>query len=371
MKIGFSAAAFDKGKSGISTYIRELLKAFQALDQQDEFTVWMQPQDAEVLKINHSHFKIKMTPNWLDNPILNVLWHQFQLPLEVLSTKCDVLHIPTIRRIPFFKSCPLVVTIHDLAPFKVDKKYDVLRTIYHKQFLKRLVKRCDRVITVSMQSKKDIVEFTQYPEEKISVIYPGFDRTLYHPGLREEGLKCIRESYSIQKPFFLYVSRLEYPSKNHVRLIEAFNHFKTKEKTDHQLVFVGSEWKDSHQIKEAVSNSPYRADIHLLGFIPTTDVAHFYRACDKMVFPSLFEGLGLPIIEALACGASVACSDIPIFHEIAGDTVDYFDPYSIEDIAESLNRKSPQGSAQEELKKFDWLVNAQQTLQVYRQALRR
>lgn len=179
--------------------------------------------------------------------------------------------------------------------------------------------------------------------------------------------------HGLEKPFLIYISRLEHPAKNHVRLIEAFERFKLENDSAHQLVFAGADWNGAETIRARAAESPVKDDIIFLGFVPVKSLPLLYSGCDLMVFPSLFEGFGFPIIEALACGAPVICSNTSSMNEIASDLVPTFDPSNSEAIFQTLATTLSKGLNDETRARgmeyaitFDWRKTARSVMEVYR-----
>jgi len=143
--------------------------------------------------------------------------------------------------------------------------------------------------------------------------------------------------------YFVYISRLEHPAKNHKRLIEAFTQFKEKTHAPHQLLFVGGDWHGAEEIREAGRLLLETGDLKITGFVDHADIPHLYRASEAMVMPSLYEGFGLPVVEAMACGTPVACSDNSALAEVGADAALLFDPMNVDEIAASLARLAQDG----------------------------
>ncbi len=376
LRIGFSSFVLDGGKSGIATYVRHLLRHLQKLDFENHYDVFLAKRDQVLVPFSNPHFKGLFYPDFIAKPILNVAWHQFYLPFLSYRKGYDLIHIPTIRRIPYIKSSKVVATIHDLAPFIIPKKYDPLRQFYHQHILRKCVHRCDHVITVSQSTKSDIIRFLDYPESRISVIYSGINSIDYHPIPKEEAQEYISTRFGITDPFFIYVSRLEHPGKNHLNLIKAFELFKAKYQTSHQLILVGADWSGADIIKYTVKNSPAKHAIKLMGFLPISDIVNLYSATYLMIFPSLYEGFGFPILEASACGAQVICSNSSSMKEIANDYIQTFDPFQPEDILKSIEKatehpleESEKTRLQQYVQTFTWDRTAQQVLDIYKKVM--
>lgn len=368
MRIGFSTFVLEGGKSGLSAYICNLLRALQLEDTQNNYDLLMARDEAELVPLTNPRFKKRLSPPFINRPVVNLAWHNAGLP----QTKYDLLHIPSYRRIPLLKRTKVVATVHDLAAFSVDAKYDRARMLFNRKFAPAMIRRADHVIAVSEHTKNDIVRFTGYPEDKITVIYSGIDHDLFHPAPAEEARRTLAELHGLEKPFFVYVSRLEHPAKNHVRLIEAFERFKLESDSAHQLVLAGADWSGADLIRARAAQSPVNSDIVFLGFVPGDSLPLLYSGCDLMVFPSLFEGFGFPVLEALACGAPVACSNTSAMKEIAGGAAQTFNPYSTDEIFACMENSVSKGvnaetraHGMEHAFTFDWQTAARRVMGVY------
>ncbi len=371
MNIGFSTFALQGGRSGLTTYILDLLRALQAEDQENHYRLLMARNEADLLTLTNEHFSKILKAPFINHPLVNLLWHNTVLPLT--EKPLDILHIPTARRIPLVKRAKVVTTVHDLAAFSVAAKYDRARMVFNRKLVPAMIRRADHVIAVSEFTKNDLVRWAGYPEDRISVIYSGINHDLFQPIPKAEARARLREIHGLEKPFFVYVSRLEHPGKNHIRLIEAFERFKLENDSAHQLVLVGADWPGADAIHSRADASPVKDDIVFAGFVPMASLPLLYSGCDLMVFPSLFEGFGFPIIEALACGAPVACSNTSSMKELAGDLLPNFDPTDTEAIFRGMEEVVSAGwdtdrrtQGMEYASCFNWRENARKVMAVYR-----
>jgi glycosyltransferase involved in cell wall biosynthesis len=208
---------------------------------------------------------------------------------------------------------------------------------------------------------------------KITVVHNGLDHERYRP-LPEADLAAFRERVGARKPYLLYISRLEHPGKNHVRLIEAYERARAAGTLDAPLLLGGAPWHGAEVIRARVEKSPYAADIHLPGFIDEADLPLWYGAARALVFPSLMEGFGLPVAEALACGTPVLSSDRGSLPEVGGDAARYFDPTDVDAMAAalgSLGETTPAESAAlrergvAQAARFHWDHAARATVDAY------
>lgn len=373
MKIGFSAFVMQGGRSGVAAYIRELIRHLQQEDSLNTYDILLPRHEADLIELTHPNFHQSLYSGLTSHPVVNIAWHNTVLPIISKAGKFDLLHIPSYRRIPLIKSCPVVATVHDVATLSMDAKYDAARMFYNRRIVPAQIRNADHIITVSHYSKKDIVELVGVPPEKITVLYSGINHRIFRPLDPAESRAQLAEKYGLARPFIIYVSRLEHPAKNHVRLIEAFERFKAETDSPHKLVLPGADWNGAGVIRRRAETSPVHADILFPGFVPLQDMPLFYSACDLMAFPSLFEGFGFPIVEALACGAPVICSGTSSMAEIAGEVVPKFNPHDPEEIFQCLIKTLSEGWSEEKQRQgmayasgFDWNRTARQTLEIYK-----
>jgi len=371
MHIGFSTFVLEGGRSGLSTYILQLLRALQQEDEENIYRIFMAGNEADLLPLSNPNFSKAIIPSLLNRPLPNLLWHNTALAAQ--ARRFDLLHIPSGRRIPVMKRTKTVATVHDLAAFSVKAKYDRARMLFNRKVVPCMIRRADHVIAVSEATKNDLIRHVGYPADRISVIPCGIDHARFRPVAKSKAQDQLQMMLGIEKPFFVYVSRLEHPAKNHIRLIEAFERFKLENDSAHQLVLAGADWSGAPAIRARAAESPVKNDIRFPGFVPGKSLPLLYSACDLMIFPSLFEGFGLPIIEALACRASVICSNTSAMRELADGQIPTFDPTDSNAIFECLEAavsKGPDEAAQNRgtqlASRFNWRDTARNVMEVYR-----
>jgi len=375
MRVGIITFGGDGGKSGISRYIIKLLEQFDAMANGIEMEVVVYANEQSIFLSRSERLRPFCYPERMRNPVLNVAWHQLGLPLLCRKRGYEVLFLPAAnRRMPYWVPCPTVGTVHDFSSAHVEGKYDPARMFFIKRVTPVLIRKLNMVLTVSQSSKNDIVSFCGIPEERIVVTPNGVDLDVYCELDRQQALDRVGSVYGIQAPYILYVSRIEHPGKNHVRLIQAFDLLKEKAGIPHRLVLAGSKWNRAEEVYLAASKTRYSADITFLGFVEGADLPSLYRGADLFAFPSLFEGFGMPILEAMACGTPVVCSNLSSMPEVAGDAALMFDPYREQDIADKMERiitdeavrKRCVQKGLERSKKFSWHHTALKTLEVIR-----
>lgn len=379
MRIGLSTSVIQRGRSGVARYVLALVRALLAEAAEHEFTLFVLEQDLPLFDFVGSAMRIVPVPERHRPPLRDIVWHQSTLPRLVRQLGLEVLHVPSYRRLLWPRPCALVGTIHDLAPFRLPEKYDRARMFYGRVVVRQLARRQDAIVAVSQTTANDVMEFFGVSRERVTVVPNGLDHSRFAPGDRDRAAAAIQRRYGLRTPFFLYVARLEHPGKNHVRLVQAFNAFKTETPSPWQLVLLGSDWHGAEFIHEAVRRSPYAPDIHCPGFVSDEDLPTWYRAAGACVYPSLFEGFGLPPLEAMACGCPVVASNIGAVAEVCGDAAVLADPLDAVDLRRQLTAVAFDAALRERLRlagrvqaqRYDWQRTAAATVEVYTRAARK
>lgn len=356
MKIAIDVSQVVYG-TGVSVYTQELVKNLLKIDKKNLYFLFggalrQIPALKEYLKGLSGNFGSKVYP--IPPTLADILWNKLHIfPIEKLIGEVDVFHSSDWAQPP--SSAFKVTTVHDLSPLRFPKLTHP--TIYkaHKARLRWVREEVDRVIVPSNATKEDLLSYG-LNEANIRVI-PEAPSEIFYPRSGEE-IKKLRAKYKIFGPFIMSVG--VGPRKNTQRLIKAFHLVAGKSL---KLVLLG---EPSEKIED-------ERGLRIFGQIPPDELAVFYSAAEAMVYPSLYEGFGLPILEAFACGTPVVTSNISSMLEIAGNGAVLVDPYSLESIVEGINRAlrgkiglSRKGLTQ--VKKFSWEKTAKMTLAVYSEA---
>ena len=390
MKIGITAYGCDSGRSGISRYLKSLLKRLPKIAGDTEFELIGSPEDCDIFLEPDSTVSRFSQQNVSEGIFGNVLWHWNKLPKLVEERGYDLLFLPAgNRRLVWRSTVPVAATVHDMSWLHVRGKYDPLRTAYLKHVLPRQIRNLDLVLTVSESSKNDILKSTGIDPERIVVTYLGFEPIHSCFDMKEEEKARVRSKFGITRPYLFYLSRIEHPGKNHVRLIKAFEILNEQLGYELDLVLSGNDFTGAEHVHHAARESRYSDRIHLTGRINDTDIAPLLHGAELCVFPSLFEGFGLPVLEAMAAGVPVACSAIPSHLEIAGMSVGkmsekpqnkapiLFDPYKPDDIVRAMTRILSHPEERQKLidqqieraRHFSWDATARQTWNAFERAI--
>jgi glycosyltransferase involved in cell wall biosynthesis len=377
MKIGVSAFAGDGGKSGIGQYLINTLSRLPALAPQDQFVVFTTRSACTALRLDQSDLEIVAVPDWVEMPVINILWHVLVFPLRLALYRCDAAYLPAgNRRLGWWYGVPSIGTVHDLAQLHVTDKYDGWRMFYARHVLPRMIRRLTRVISVSSATSKDLVSRIDIPGPKVRVVPNGFDRERFENVEKSTARRQVSEKFAIDSPYLLYVARLEHPGKNHVRLLEAFAQLK-EQGLKQKLVLAGSRWNGADVIEAAVNELGLDEDVIFTGFVDNDALPYLYAAADVFVFPSLFEGFGIPLLEAMMSGVPVCASDIASIPEVVGEASLLFDPREpaqiakcIQEIVESNDlRRRLISTGRKRAATFSWEASAGRVLEVFRECL--
>jgi glycosyltransferase involved in cell wall biosynthesis len=377
MKIGFSTSVIQRGKTGIAQHIFALLRAFLQLETEHRFVLFVFEDDLPLFEFAKERMELVTVSESVRPAVRNILWHQTTLPKLACAKGLDALHVPSYRRLLWPRPCPLVATIHDLAPFRVRQKYDWARMFYGRVVVKYLARRQDEIIAVSENTARDVREFFGISPQRLTVIHNGVEHSRFFPEDRNHAKADMEQRYGLSGQFFLYVARLEHPGKNHVRLVSAFNKFKAGTRSPWKLVLGGSDWSGAGMIHEAIQQSPFSKDIHCLGFVADEHLPLLYRAADTFVYPSLYEGFGMPPLEAMACGCPVISSTRGSLAEVIGDAAWTINPEDAGDMAKALAALASDSQKRNELRNagivrancFTWQNAAIRMFQVYTRAV--
>jgi glycosyltransferase involved in cell wall biosynthesis len=362
MRISVDAHAIGCRQTGNEVYIRNLLKEFARLDEGSDLIAYI---SKEAVKADLP--RRILTRRVSQNPYKRL---GLDMPRHLWRDRPDLLHVQYTG--PLFSATPLVVSVHDVSFLEYPQYFTRFRSLQLRLTVHQTVQRAARVLTPSEFSRRAILKHYRIPEEKV-VVVPNAVARQFRPIEREVARAAIRRKFGYRRPFVLSVGDLQ-PRKNHLGLLHAFEDLLQAEpRLPHDLVFVGKETWCSRDLHRAVDRSRVRDRVHFAGFVDDADLVKFYGACDMFVFPSFYEGFGLPILEAMACGRAVACSRVTAMPEVANAAGILFDPGSKEEIARAMLDVLLNPELRTRLERlglhraagFSWEKSAAQTLDVY------
>ena len=357
---------------GIGTYIRNLLRHLARLDRDTEYVLLARPQDCRDARRHWAR-----TSGASPRPSGNYsIAEQITIPWALRREGVSLFHAPHYV-LPPLVSCKSVVTIHDCIHLMFPQYLpNRLAPAYARTSIAMAAKRATRVLTVSESSKRDILRFVDVPADKIDVIHNAYDER-FGVEPREEDVVRVRERYQLHDEFVLYAGNVK-PHKNLGRLIEAF-HLVRNRGLDHlKLVLIGDEISKYAALRRAVHQHQLHKYVRFLGYLPEETLAVMYRLAGVFVFPSLYEGFGLPPLEAMASGTPVVTSNVSSLPEVAGDAALLADPYDPVAIADAIHAVLTDESLRRDLRQkglaraqqFSWEASARRVHEIYRQVAR-
>ena len=351
---------------GIGTYIRNLVRQLARLDTQTEYVLLCQERDCELVTGLGPNFRavVDRSPNYSFR-------EQLSIPRAIRRERLDVFHAPHYV-LPVLTSCRSVVTIHDCIHLMFPQ-YLPSRAAYGyaRASIWSAARRSSRILTVSESSKRDILRFFDVPPEKITVIYNAIDDRFREQPTDDE-MRRVEERYQLEGDFVLYAGNVK-PHKNLERLIEAFHLVRQSGLDAVKLVVIGDEVSKYAELRRAVHRYNLHKYVRFLGYMPDRTLAVLYRLAAVFVFPSLYEGFGLPPLEAMASGAPVVTSNVSSLPEVAADAAILVDPYDPSSIAQGIRQVLTDAELRQQLRarglrrasEFSWERSVRRVREIY------
>jgi glycosyltransferase involved in cell wall biosynthesis len=355
---------------GIGTYVRNLLRHLSRLDQTTEYVLLCRVEDCAITAELGENFRAvpERAPAYS-------IQEQVSVPLALRRERADLFHAPHYV-LPPMTPCRSVVTIHDCIHLRFPQYLpNRLGYAYARSSLWIAAHRAARVLTVSQASKRDILKYFRIPESKIVVIHNAIDERFGEVPPEDEVMR-VRERYSLKDPFVLYAGNIK-PHKNLERLIEAFHILRRDDLENVKLLIIGDEISKYATLRRAVHRYKLHKHVRFFGFVPDRTLAVLYRLANVFVFPSLYEGFGLPPLEAMASGTPVITSNVSSLPEVVGDAALLIDPYEPQAIAAAMHRVLTEPALREDLRrrgfaqvnKFSWERSIRRVRQIYDEVL--
>lgn len=333
MKICIDTFCCESGASGVGSYITSLIKN---LAEQDDITFELLGSAVDKYTYNSDCPQIKYNSvRKSKKSYSKILWHKFSLNKFLKKNKIDLIIFPVL-----YKICPISKKINGIAIVNAVLS-DVLKN-YKSTFMKKIIiKSYNRMkkIIVSTEFLRDDLCSLGIDKDKIVVIKTGLDHTIFYPQteLFQNDFVDIKP-FAIKRPYFIYPSKLSSPTKKHIELIKAFELFKEKNKTQHRLVLAGEITKYAETIQKAITKNKYASDIIITGYFPHENLRELYIGSDGCIFPAVGEGVGMPLLEAMSCGVSVACSNSAANPKTVNGNGILFNSDNIEEIRDAMEK---------------------------------
>jgi glycosyltransferase involved in cell wall biosynthesis len=364
MRFSVDAHAIGQHLTGNEVYVRNLLSGFAALDQSSEFIAYVSAKGEEI--------ESAIPPRFLRRQVSKNSFVRLGLNLSRLlrKDKPDLVHVQYTA--PLSCPVPVVVSVHDISFLEHPEYFPWPRTLQLRITVKRTVLEAAKIITPSEFSRRCIAKAYDLDESRI-VVVPIAVSSAFRPISQEVAAGRVRAKFGIHTPYILTVGDLQ-PRKNQMGLIRAFEQLiQNHPHLPHKLVIVGQKTWFSDRIVDAAKSSRVANRIHLTGFVDDQELLGLYNACELFVFPSFYEGFGLPILEAMACGRAVACSNTSAMPEVANATALLFNPDSTEEMTRAMRdivldselRGRMERLGQHRASLFTWERTARKTLDLY------
>jgi glycosyltransferase involved in cell wall biosynthesis len=372
MKIAIDISQIIYEGTGVATYTRELVRTLLEIDRKNRYLLFgvslrkrnLLEEFAAPLKNKYGNVETRFIP--LTQSIANILWNSWhRIPIEVFTGNISILHTSDWIEPP--AHALKITTVHDVIPLKFPHyTHQVIRRTHLKR-LYWVKKESNKIIADSQATADDLAELLGIKKSKIEVIYPGADKSIKQPGFGHIG--NIKSKYSINNDFFLAVGTNE-PRKNLYNLISAFNKFQKKTNSNMNLVIAGnSGWGGEVEVNDRIK---------VLGYVSDSGLQSLYAKAAAFVYPSLYEGFGLPVLEAMSLKCPVITSDRGSLREIAGEAAYLVNPESIDSIANALKQLTGDKILRDKLivkgttqaAKFKWSVTAKNVLDLYEKVIK-
>lgn len=379
MRIGVNALFFIPGKhGGTETYLRNLFLSLSMVDKENEYILFTNRE-------NSGNFGIIKQDNFSEVlcnfparfKLLRVFYEQMILPIMAKRYEIDVLHSPSYVS-PVWKYCgaKLVVTIHDMMYKYYPENYPRGQLFYYRNFIPASARKAEKIIAVSNNTKKDIISILRITESKVKVIYEAPDGR-FRSDLSDAEKVKVRRKYNLPERFILSVASFN-PHKNIDGLVRAFNVIKGNHGALWKLVLLGWKLPYFSKIVKVIGGLGLSRDVLFTGYVPDEELPYIYSLADLYVFPSFFEGFGLPPLEAMACGCPVVAANTTSIPEVVGDAGVLVDPHDFKGMAQVMVKLLMEDSLRDDLinrglgrvKLFSWEKTAKETLKVYEEVAR-
>ncbi|MEI6059087.1 MAG: glycosyltransferase family 1 protein [Bacteroidota bacterium] len=378
MKIGIEAQRiFRKKKHGMDVVALELIRNLQQIDTENEYVLFIKPDDDYLAIKETANFKIvELKAGFYP------FWEQIALPKAAQKAGCQILHC-TSNTAPVKTSIPLVVTLHDIIYMESSylkilegsgTNYQKFGNAYRRMFVPRVIKKSRKIITVSHFEKARIGQFFGMAgDQRLETVYNGVSEH-FKPVTDHAELHRVKEEYHLPGHFFFFLGNTD-PKKNTKGTLKAFSDFLKQTGSDLHLVMLDYDQYELKKILDEIGDSELINRIILTGYVINTDLPAIYCQCEAFLYPSLRESFGIPMLEAMACGAPVITSNTSSMPEVAGDAAILIDPFNPEEITAAMVRIIADKDLKASLiskgfvqaTKFTWKAMARQVLEIYRE----
>tara|TARA_R110000772_G_scaffold82326_3_gene174656 strand:- start:220 stop:1374 length:1155 start_codon:yes stop_codon:yes gene_type:complete len=377
MRIGIEAQRlFRPHKHGMDRVALELILNLQVIDKVNDYFIFVKPDQDTTAIASTTNFRVVEIPG---GPY--PLWEQFKLPRIAKSYNCDILHC-TSNTAPYFKSTPLVTTLHDiiymegsLLKLLMNKAslYQKFGNLYRRIIVSKVVRNSRRLIAVSNFERENITKFFKLKNKDIQTVHNGVSQK-FTVIIDADHTARVKDKYELPENYILHIANKD-PRKNTKKVLLAFNEYLKRITNNHKLLMLGCKDADLKIMLNDIGAMNLYEHVILTGYVSDEDLPVLYQLSQLFLFPSLREGFGIPIIEAMACGVPVITSNTSSMPEVAGDAAHLIDPNKTEDLYKGMLKIMSDDSYKNELikrgliqsKQFSWNRMASQVLEQYKQ----
>jgi len=378
MKIGIEAQRiFRKKKHGMDVVALELIRNLQLIDKENEYILFIKPDVDDFAIEETANFKIVEIKTGF-----YPFWEQFALPAAAKKAGCQILHC-TSNTAPVSTSIPLVITLHDIIYMESSyskilqgsgTNYQKFGNAYRRMFIPWVIKKCRKIITVSHFEKNRIGQFFEMAgDSRLTTVYNGVSEH-FKPVIDQVELHRVKEKYHLPGRFFFFLGNTD-PKKNTKGTLKAFSDFLKQTGNDLHLVMLDYDHYELERILDEINDPELINRIILTGYVVNTDLPAIYCQCEVFLYPSLRESFGIPMLEAMSCGAPVITSNTSSMPEVAGDAALLVDPFKPEEITAAMIRIIADKDLKTNLihngfiqaAKFSWKAMARNVLEIYRE----
>lgn len=362
--------------AGISRYILNLVRQLRLAPGDDRFTAFVGAANAPSELAPTPQFQMATSRLPTERPWVRIWWEQLVQPIALARHRVDLLHGLAYVQ-PVLCPCPSVVTILDLSFLRFPQSFNEVNRWYLDLFTRLSVRRARRIIAISASTRDDLVKLLGVPPSKVDVVHLGVEE-IFRPIDSRARLEAFRHQRGLPEQFIFFLGTLE-PRKNALRLVEAYASLKRRGALPHKLVLGGAKGWLYGQVFARVEEMGLKDDVIFPGYILLEELPLWYNCATVMVYPSLYEGFGLPPLEAMACGTPVIVSGCSALPEVVGEAGLLVDPLDVASLSEAIARVLGNGSLRQELsskgiaraRQFSWRETAQRTQRVYHDSCER
>ena len=374
MRICLDARVIIDKLTGLGNYTYNLVKHLLMLDSENEYIVLINRSLTDQHPIKHLEQK-NLKKRFVQIPEVSPQ-QQVMVPFELLKQKPDIYHYPNFD-LPVFQPYNSIFTVHDLTYLKHDDLYmngRWIKNFYTKAIMSLAARKSKKIIAVSASTKSDLLEILKVPEHKVDVIHEGLDEIYFNGSLSNNKSNFFNKNFALNDAdeYFLFIGERR-PHKNLARLIEAFSIFKQRAPNKIKLVIGGKKYASYDEPERKAQELNLTNEVIFLGYIPEDDLQLLYKNARCFIFISIYEGFGIPILEAMACGTPIITSNISAMPEVAGEAALTVNPYNVDEIAEVMHQLTCDSNMSQRLvdtglkrvKNFSWNNAAEKTLELY------